>query len=40
MENNVGKKDTVGVVRDVDLTMTLSVGDDDNEDNYGTDGTD
>ena len=37
-ENNVGDKETVGVP-EVDLTLTSSVGDDDDEDNYGTDGT-
>ena len=41
VENNVGKKDTLGTVREVDLTMTSSLmGDDEDEDNYGTDGTD
>ena len=33
-----GDKETVGVP-EVDLTFTSSVGDDDDEDNYGTDGT-
>ena len=34
-----GDKETVGVP-EVDLTLTSSVGDEDDEENYGTDGTD
>ena len=38
-EVNVLEKETVGVP-EVDLTLTSSVGDEDDEENYGTDGTD
>jgi len=36
-ENNVGDKETADVP---EVDLTLSAGDDDNEDDYGTDGTD
>ena len=38
-EVNVRETETVGVP-EVDLTLTSSVGDEDDEENYGTDGTD
>ena len=38
-EVNVREKETVGVP-EVDLTLTSSVGDEDDEEYYGTDGTD